>query len=385
MRVRARWGILFGLAACDDADCDGFDAAEDCDDHDRRENPHADEVCGNGVDDNCDASSAPCGFDPAVSDWARVTVGSFGPYGLPNDGSPGAVWVTSEATTTAGALVGYALGAGREAPDAVWTLDGDPLDELGAALAVGEPGWLAGAPGRGAAGHGGVDRLDDAGRVRGTIAGTEPFARLGASVGTIDGAIAAGAPYASRGAPYAGAVYVFDHVDGAREDTTADATLLGDVPGGRLGAALVGADDVGDGRDRLFVAGADADGYGRLYRLDDPRGTVTVADTDLVDGATTAKELWRVCAADLDGDGREEVVFQSGLNGCIADLDGDGRGGFVFGEAYQEGGPAVRLGPWTVSVSSAAAADLDGDGFPDLWLAGDQLEVIFGGPGLRRQ
>ena len=37
-----------------DADGDGFSDAEDCDDSDASIYPGAEEVCGNGVDDNCD-------------------------------------------------------------------------------------------------------------------------------------------------------------------------------------------------------------------------------------------------------------------------------------------------------------------------------------------
>ena len=37
-----------------DADGDGFSDAEDCDDSDASIYPGAEEICGNGVDDNCD-------------------------------------------------------------------------------------------------------------------------------------------------------------------------------------------------------------------------------------------------------------------------------------------------------------------------------------------
>jgi hypothetical protein len=64
--------LLLGLAACNgddtndqalygvavvDADQDGYDELEDCDDEDAAVNPGATEVAGNGVDDDCDEST----------------------------------------------------------------------------------------------------------------------------------------------------------------------------------------------------------------------------------------------------------------------------------------------------------------------------------------
>ena len=99
------------------------------------------------------------------------------------------------------------------------------------------------------------------------------------------------------------------------------------------------------------------------------------------DGIPAGPAPFAVDVADLDGDGRLDLVF-SNYSGQITDpskdaltfLLGDGRGGFRAGPRLPTG-----RGPFHVS-----AGDVDGDGIADATTAdhgGSGLTVAFGGPG----
>lgn len=55
-----------------DTDNDGYDDATDCNDFDRNIHPGAQEVCGDGVDQNCDGSDLSCGPDNDGDGYGRV-------------------------------------------------------------------------------------------------------------------------------------------------------------------------------------------------------------------------------------------------------------------------------------------------------------------------
>ena len=70
----AFWLNLYGDIPAVDADNDGFSPPEDCDDFDQFVHPDADEVCNNGVDDDCDGDTDEddddCDDDPDDDDAA---------------------------------------------------------------------------------------------------------------------------------------------------------------------------------------------------------------------------------------------------------------------------------------------------------------------------
>ena len=83
-----------------------------------------------------------------------------------------------------------------------------------------------------------------------------------------------------------------------------------------------------------------------------------------------------IAAADLDGDGRLDLLLDSWQENRLLWLRGDGRGGF--------GGPGVPIEVGRKPYRNAILADLDGDGRLDIAtpnLAERTVTLLFGGPG----
>ncbi len=339
--------------------CDVGNGAEtvvgDCDDTRPDVHPEADEICRNGIDDNCDGAADLCEWDENSS---------------LQDSAQG--WIASE-----GDFAGTALARAEDAT-------GDGLPDL----LVGMPysdrhtydgGAVAVLSGPSAVGGG---RLAD-GQVDAFLLGTEQSGYAGRAVTAADfdgdgfSDVVMGAPEASAPIGASGVVSVFTGpVNGIIRATDAEANLVGTRTGDRAGRTLSATHDVtGDGVVDLIV------GSGATSANVAPVAAWVVSNPHLEPDLGAAPGL------DIDRQDRPRVHVVA-----TADLNGDGVGELIVGAPdagnaeSPEGAVYIHLGPfsanrhlvndadttWTGSPAHSAGAavladhDLDGDGFADL-------------------
>ncbi len=407
-----------------DADGDGFGDADgaissceipkngltddtDCDDTDAAVNPDAEEICNNGVDDDCDETANDCGVGETA--FLLRSSGSGGPYyyrsrnlvaDIDGDGFHDAIvgdWTDeSEVVVYPGpmeAAVGSvrrfgeshaAEGAGLGLASA-GDLDGDGVIEL----LIGAPGNDDEAEDAGAAYliygfNTGADSLSDAnmvfrGETSSAWAGNDESGGIGSSLAggfDLDGdgltEIAIGAPGGEGGA---GVVHILTGAPtGSRGPEDAEASWRGTTGNEQLGAALASAGDIdGDGLDELLMGAPGVDDYvGAVYIVGAASGDMPLSDAvGLVQG--------------------EQAGDQAGSSLAMGDLDDDGVPDVVIGSPHRvlssndEGVVHVALGPLSGTISladvklsheskgrgdyfgdSLATGDVDGDGVDDL-------------------
>jgi len=358
-------GDGYGAAAGGLTDCDhpsGYvDNADDCDDDDDDTWPGAEEVCEDGVVNDCEGTEADASAACPPS-WPGTVDG--GQLGVVADGEGGS---GGSAVSSAGDLDGDGLAD---------VLVGAPFDSSqsedgGRAYVV-----LGGATGT-------VSSPD------GSIAHTEGLRELGMAVAIVPDMDGDGFDDVLLGAPArsheddAGAAYLFlGPASGGLDQDDHHVLVSGELPGDELGGAVAGLGDVdGDGHNDLLVGAPERDDdgpTGGAYLLLGPvSGSVSVGSAVAFHGIGSDSALGAAVAAvgDTDGDGLMDMVV-----GAPRDAVTDepyGAAYLVLGAATVSGGTIdsvadVRFGGTSLSAdlgsSAAGAGDVDGDGHADIIL-----------------
>jgi hypothetical protein len=352
-----------------DADADGFgDAsatttacaapagyasdADDCDDTDASVSPDATEICGNGVDDDCDGTATGCSWSGTTSMAGAAAV------------------LTGEST---GGLAGWVVGPAGDH-------DGDGFDDL-AVVANSQQGSTTCSSTAGAAYI-----------VSGTVSGRLDLARA-------DARIYPSATPCSFGDALAHGDANDDGYDDliVADDPTGVAMLLGPLSGTTTSSAAgvrFTTDNANGGSQDVAVGDLTGDGIadvvvgapatsifapaqGRAWLLAGPltANAVLHSTATRIGGTSTHDQAGhRVDLADMDGDGQVDLVAavksadHGGTNGgSVAVLLGPVTAAASLSSAdglYTNGGTNDRMGDL-----AAAAGDLNGDGTTDL-LAG---------------
>lgn len=396
-----RWTLLLpalaALVACEpeplpdgqytvtDADADGFPAGVDCDDSNRQVRPDADELCGDGVDNDCDGEVDEADAVDAVEFFADFDEDGFG------------VWAYT--TWACEAPLGYASEVGDcddfnpavnpDAEEVCNEIDDDCDDTIDGAYASGQNIYYRDADGDG---YGTADDTTDActapvGYSTNTddCDDAEASVHLGADEVCDDGLDNNCDGLVDETCPYA-----FDEradllvASSAQEDELADNALLADLNG--------------DGAEDLVIGGGEFDpGAINKGGVFVHFGPLTAPETSESEGVPTL-ELesanlvlvgeeggdwlgYRMETSDLNGDGYEDLIvgsFYAGANskGLVYVVDGPVTGAAGFGDigSYQrttffaDSGQSIGdLGQYV----AMSPGDLTGDGLRDVVLGDD--------------
>lgn len=347
-----------------DTDGDGWLEPDDCDDDDPDVNPDADEICGDGIDNNCDGGAVECRSTGEV-DVVDVAATIF--QGASTD-----------------SRFGSALGSAGD-------VDGDGVEDIliarqGASASGLSAVHVFSSPTAGFVNASSADAIVEAERA-GDGFGTSITA-LGDMDGDGYGDFAVGAPQASEGGLVDEAdpsVLIFTGpMSGTASALTADATFealtAGDWTGHRMGAV---GDVTGDGVVDLLVSapqasiGTEPDFSGKVYLLEGPWNraeslgdAVATFTGEIADSRVGMGHVGS--AGDVDGDGVNDLLMTSpevpkdgdlgvgaayivtrAVNGQMDLANADVR---IYGRAAQD----------SFGASAASAGDVNNDGYADI-------------------
>lgn len=305
----------------EDADSDGVSVAYDCDDTDSRRYPGAIELCGDGIDNDCDEQSEEsCG--PVPTEPATGCAG--GPLGLVALGASGMFWRRRRFAL----LMGISSTAAA-APVVIGDVRGGLEENLHGPMLITDQGngpqlVLANYQGTSAyhsAGEvfvfTGIPSMDtDTDAAAFTLFGASEHDHVGSGVALLHGAVdvmAVGADHSGLGEDDGGQILFLEQPLRAGQSSSqrTDGVVVGSRQD-RLGAQVVSADLNGDGQDELLTSSPGRDArYGGVWLLAANLGSIDLVEdvaSGRIVGDAESQLGWRLDAADLDADGRPELI-----------------------------------------------------------------------------
>ncbi len=355
-----------------DADGDGFEVGLDCDDTNAGINPDAEEVCGDGIDNNCDGISLGCRLEGEV-DILDVADTIF-------QGS------------TAGEHFGQMVGAAGDVnadglPDLLLASGSTPTTPRASVhIFLSPTSGLVNAAASDATLH---SEVDEDGLGIG-------MAALGDMDGDGYGDFAIGAPYAPERALQeqpAWAVYIFTGpMSGDASVITADAMFPAETIGDRTGWRLGSPGDVtGDGQVDLLIASPSAslaagDLTGKVWLVEGPwrREESLSAAPAVFTGEMPGSQAGSgaaTSAGDVDGDGRADILISS-AEVPVGGMTAKGAAYVITSSAngqidlrYAD----VRLVGLSAGdrfgASATSAGDVNGDGYADVLIGATDSDL----------